>query len=418
MPNLQLADKKARRGKGHQPGIVRFDKDRTSGFQSLHQNLISGCYATSEYTTFKVFEPKERLVYRLPYAPDRIAQHAAMNLLEPIFVAHFTADTYSCIKGRGIHGAARNVKKALRDLTGTTYCLKLDIRKFYPSIDHDCLKDLLKRKFKDQALLQFLGEIIDSAPGLPIGNYLSQYLSNFYLSYFDHWIKEDKKVKYYFRYADDIVILAPTKSELHQLLADIRSYLALRLKLEIKSNYQVFPVEARGIDFVGYRFFHTHTLLRKSIKQNCARKIANGAQPASVASYWGWMKHANCKNLALKLKMTTVIKNFGDFNIQQTNSSFVGEKIAPKKILGKNIVIHHFKIEKSKIEPKPGKTEVPCTMIQIELNGEKRVVFSSSRHVLDTLKQVPLDGFPFMCRIMEQEDNSHRLAAPLEQKVA
>src|SRR5690606_15310200 len=146
---------------------------------------------------FKVFEPKERLVYRLPYFPDRITHHAIMNVLEPIFVANLTTDTYSCIKGRGIHACANAVKKALKDVPSTKYCLKLDITKFYPSVDHEILKALLRRKFKDQDLLELLDEIIDSAPGLPIGNYLSQYLANFYLSYFDHWIKEKKRVKYY-----------------------------------------------------------------------------------------------------------------------------------------------------------------------------------------------------------------------------
>ncbi len=100
-----------------------------------------------------------------------------------------------------------------------------------------------------------LDEIIDSTDGLPIGNYLSQYLANFYLTYFDHWIKQVKCKPYYFRYADDCVFLAPDKESLHQLLADIREYFTVNLKLEIKSNYQIFPVAARGIDFVGYVFF-------------------------------------------------------------------------------------------------------------------------------------------------------------------
>jgi RNA-directed DNA polymerase len=130
--------------------------------------------------------------YRLPYFPDRITHHAVMNILEPIFMQLFTSDTYSCIKKRGIHAAALAVKKALRNEPATRYCLKLDIKKFYPNIDHQVLKHLLRRKFKDEDLLWLLDEIIDSAPGLPIGNYLSQYFANFYLTYFDHWIKKQK----------------------------------------------------------------------------------------------------------------------------------------------------------------------------------------------------------------------------------
>jgi retron-type reverse transcriptase len=224
-----------------------------------------------------------------------------MNILEPIFVSTFTSNTYSCIKGRGIHAAANAVKNALNDTEGTQYCLKLDVRKFYPNIDHDILKQLLRRKIKDQDLLWLLDEIIDSTAGLPIGNYLSQYFANFYLTYFDHWIKQEREVKYYFRYADDIVILMNNKPALHQILSDIRIYFTENLKLVIKDNYQVFPIDARGIDFVGYVFYHTHTKLRKSIKQNFARMIAKHPNKASIASYNGWASHCNSKHLLKKL---------------------------------------------------------------------------------------------------------------------
>jgi RNA-directed DNA polymerase len=295
--NLNLADAIARKGKSKQYGIQAHDLNREANIQALHESLINKTYRTSVYTTFKVYEPKEREVYRLPYFPDRIAHHAVMNVLEPIFCSTFTSDSYSCIKGKGIHGAARGVKQALQNVTGTTYCLKLDIKKFYPSIDHAILKALLRRKFKDHDLLWLLDEIIDSADGVPIGNYLSQYFANFYLTYFDHWLKEVKQVRYYFRYADDLVILHNEKSYLHTLLNEISSYLNDKLNLTVKKNYQVFPVESRGIDFVGYRFYHSHTLLRKSIKQNFARMIARRPNRMSIASYYGWCVHADCGHL-------------------------------------------------------------------------------------------------------------------------
>lgn len=303
MQNLQLADAKAQKGKAMQYGVRLHNKNKEANLQLLQAMLLNKTYSTSAYTTFKVHEPKEREVFRLPYFPDRIAHHAVMNLLEPVFISTFTADTYSCIKKRGIHAAANAVKKALKDVSGTTYCLKLDIKKFYPSIDHAVLKQLLRRKFKDQDLLWLLDEMIDSAPGLPIGNYLSQYLANFYLSYFDHWIKEVKKVKYYIRYADDMVILGSSKEELQQLLAEIKEYLSTQLNLEVKGNYQVFPVWARGIDFLGYVFYHTHIFLRKGIKQNFCRKIKLRAGPPSIASYMGWAKHCNSKHLLKKLQL-------------------------------------------------------------------------------------------------------------------
>jgi retron-type reverse transcriptase len=193
--NLQLADAIARRGKAHQYGVLIHDANRDGNILELHHALSDGSFRTSPYTTFKIFEPKEREVFRLPYFPDRILHHAIMNILEPVFVSMFTADTYSCIKGKGIHAAVDNLKRSLLDYSGTQYCLKLDIKKFYPNIKHPILKSLLARKFKDQQLLDLLYEIIDSAPGVPIGNYLSQYFANFYLCHFDHWIKERMNVK-------------------------------------------------------------------------------------------------------------------------------------------------------------------------------------------------------------------------------
>jgi RNA-directed DNA polymerase len=297
MDNLILADEKARKGKSWQYGVRVHDHDRHANLLTLHDMLISQTYKTSAYTIFKVFEPKEREVYRLPYFPDRITHHAIMNILEPIFVSVFTADTYSCIKKRGIHAAANGVKQSLKDAPGTQYCLKLDVKKFYPSVDHEVLKGLLRRKIKDNNLLWLLDEIIDSAPGLPIGNYLSQYLANFYLTYFDHWIKEEMRVVHYFRYADDLVILSHSKEYLHQLFQRVRQYLEQKLKLQVKSNWQIFPVISRGIDFVGYRFYHSHTLLRKTIKKNFARMVAQNKNDASVASYRGWAKHCNSNHL-------------------------------------------------------------------------------------------------------------------------
>ena len=301
--NLIEADKKARKGKLQSIGVRIHDRNREANILALHEALINKTYKTSNYHTFIIHEPKEREIYQLPYYPDRIVHHAIMNILEPIWMSVFTADTYSCIKGRGIHAVVRKLKTALRDRGNTTHCLKLDIRKFYPSIDHNVLKNIIRRKIKDADLLALLDSVIDSAPGVPIGNYLSQYFANLYLAYFDHWIKEVKGVKYYYRYADDIVILSDSKDELHCLFSDIKQYLQNNLKLDIKANYQIFPVEARGIDFVGYRFYHTHVLLRKSIKKNLAKAVKKARKYSQQiqSSYYEWAKHCNSKNLIKKL---------------------------------------------------------------------------------------------------------------------
>jgi RNA-directed DNA polymerase len=299
--NLYLADKKARKGKRNQYGVKVFDKERDNNILDLHETLKNRTYQTSAYKTFMIADPKPREIFCLPYFPDRIVHHSIMNILEEMFVKTFTADTYSCIKGKGIHSAHRSIRKALIHKEGTEYCLKLDIKKFYPSVDHEILKFLLRKKIKDNALLSMLDEIIDSAPGLPIGNYLSQYFANFYLSYFDHWIKEVMGVKHYFRYADDIVIFSDSKESLHQLLADITLYLQQELKLTVKGNYQVFPVHSRGVDFLGYVYFHHKTRVRKTIKKNCFRMLSRNPNKAALASYNGWFNHADCNNLKKKI---------------------------------------------------------------------------------------------------------------------
>lgn len=300
--NLIEADRIAQRGKKHQPSVVQHILNKEDNIQVLHEMLVNKTYKTSEYRTFDIFEPKHRIVSCLPYFPDRICHHAIMNILEPVFMNTFTANTYSSIKGKGVHAASRDLKKALQDVEGTKYCLKIDIRQYYPSIDHDILKGLLRKKFKDIDLLNLLDEIIDSSPGLPIGHLTSQNLGNFYLSYFDHWIKQEMSVKYFFRYADDIVVLMSSKEELHRLLQNIREYFLINLKLEVKDNYQIFPVSSRGIDFCGYVHYHEHTRIRKSIKKRFARMLkSNYRNDKSVASYTSWLKHGNTINLRRKL---------------------------------------------------------------------------------------------------------------------
>lgn len=317
--NLELADQKARRGKLRTYGVQYHDKNREANILALHEALKNKTFKTSDYDTFTIFEPKERLIFRLPYYPDRILHHAIMNVLEPIWVSVFTTDTFSCIKGRGITGCMKKVDQAIQDAENSRYCLKIDVRKFYPSIDHDVLKQIIRRKIKCPDTLALLDQIIDSAAGVPIGNYLSQYFANLYLAYFDHWVKEVVGVKYYFRYADDMVFLHGDKAFLHGLLIQINDYLSCRLNLALKGNYQVFPIaknrqdkSGRGLDFIGFVFYHDHKMIRKSIKKNFCRAAArlNKKQNLSaddykrgICSWLGWAKQSNSKHL-----LKTIIK--------------------------------------------------------------------------------------------------------------
>lgn len=227
-----------------------------------------------------------------------------------------------------------DVQEAMwKDVPNCQYCLKLDVRHYYPSINHDILKAKFRRLFKDAELLWLLDEIIDSIctaniedlrniwlldedvdpeTGIPIGNYLSQYCGNFYLSSFDHWLKEEKRVKHTFRYMDDVVIFGSSKEELHKLQKEIALYFKTELRLTIKGNWQIFPSYVRGVDFVGYRTFLNYTLLRKSSCKNfkakmvkIRKKTANGqmmnySEWCSVNSYKGWLKHCDSYRLQKK----------------------------------------------------------------------------------------------------------------------
>lgn len=303
MENIEQAHARAKKGKRHYSEVKMVDSDPARYLGKIHRMLTDKSFENSAYTILtKKDGPKEREIWKLPYFPDRIVHHAIVNVLEPIWMRQLIRDTFAALPGRGIHDGVRRVKKALGDVSGTQYCLKMDVRKFYQSIDHSVLKQVLRRKIKDTDVLWLLDLIIDSAPGVPIGNFTSQHFGNLYLSALDHWIKETLGCKYYFRYCDDLVLLDDDKTRLHAWRRRIDNYLAGQLKLIMKGNWQVFPVDARGLDFLGYRFFHGFTLVRKSIVKNFKRKRRISGNRRSLAAYNGWFVWADSHRLRTKYK--------------------------------------------------------------------------------------------------------------------
>lgn len=312
LDNLRLAHKNARKGKTNYRDVKMVDSDVDFYLLEIQKTLIGKTYKTSEYDVFtKVDKGKEREIYRLPYYPDRIVQWAIMQILEPIWMAQFTRNTFSSIPGRGIHDGLRKLDGYMADRKRTQYCLKIDVQKFYPSINHVILKRVVARKIKDKDMLWIIGEIIDSIPdgrGVPIGNYLSQYLGNIFLTNLDKWLIAEKGVTQYLRYCDDCVIFHESKQFLHDLLRDIIAYLSDDLDLTIKSNYQVFPTYIRGVDFLGYRSFGDYRLLRKSTTKRYKRLCRTIKRKAYIsktdrnrlASYNGWLIPANSYNLRKK----------------------------------------------------------------------------------------------------------------------
>ena len=328
LDNLRLADEKARKNKRKQYGVRLHDKHREADILRLHDMLIERRYKTSAYDEFKINEghqrnKKERDISRLPYYPDRILHHAIMNVLEKFFVSKFTYNTFSCIKGRGIEGCARYTEKLIKRYEGRKlYCLKMDIKKFYPSINHDVLKCQLKHIIKDKDVLSLLFEIIDSHEGIPIGNYTSQYFANLNLSPLMHKLSEEWHMDAA-EYADDIIVLSDDKSKLHTLFREkIKPFIENELKLKVKDNWQIFPVaenkydkHGRNIDYVGYKFYRKQKLIRKSIKYNYCKcisqlnknnDISQKGYKRKISAWLGWAKHSNSINLL----RTTIKKKF------------------------------------------------------------------------------------------------------------
>lgn len=352
--NLRKAHQNAKKGKGWYREVKLIDENPDFYLKQIQEMLINHTYHTSEYEVFYKTEGKKtRKIYKLPYFPDRICQWAILQVIEPYLIRNFTEDTYSAIPKRGIHKALFRLQTAMwEDVPGCQYCLKIDARHYYQSINHQILKDKYAKLFKDKELLWLLGEIIDSIQtadiedlqsiylleedvdqntGIPIGNYLSQYSGNYYLSSFDHWIKEEKHVKHYFRYMDDICIFAETKEELHALRLEIDEYFRKELKLQIKGNWQVFPSYVRGVDFLGYRTFLNYSLLRKTTCKQMKKKLVairqkveagnmmNYSEWCCINSYKGWLKH--CDSFRLQQKyLIPLLPYANDYYIKNIKS--------------------------------------------------------------------------------------------------
>ena len=331
--NIKFAHKNARKDKRYYTAVRYTDEHLDERAKEIYEMLREHSYEVSKYTISILHDTrKDRILYKLPYYPDRIIQWAIMLQVEDIFQEVFTDFTCASLPNKGIHYASNLLEKYLNNYpTETVYCLKMDIKKFYPTIDRAILKQLLRKKFRDKDLLIELDKIIDSmektslehlpldestkalysqkGKGLPVGSYLSQYFANFYLAYFDHWLKEEKGCKFVIRYMDDIVILSNSKEFLHNIRKESQRYLEENLKLTIKSNYQVFPVDTRGVDFVGYRYFHGYKLIRKDIankyktqmrktrKHVSEQGLPTQQQWHSYNSYNGWIKRTSSRKL-------------------------------------------------------------------------------------------------------------------------
>jgi len=324
---LKYAHQRARKGKAHYKDVQRINSNEDQYLAELHENLISGKFTTSPYTVMEKSDGRKfRTLYKLPYYPDRIAQHAIVAVCGPIWTKSYIRDTYQSIIGRGTSDARDRVRKHIKGSSGL-YALKMDIKKYYPSINHDILKATVRKKIKCDRTLALLDDIINSAPGIPIGNYTSQHFGNLYLSEFDWWVKQELKPVGYFRYCDDIVVLCKSSHECHELRKQMFDKLDRDFLLEVKENWQVYSIDKEGLDFVGYKFWPDRIELRSNIAEGLKRKAAQiaSAKPDltqsqavnGLMSYWGYVKHANAKALWKANVDETVLSVLDKFNMKR-----------------------------------------------------------------------------------------------------
>lgn len=277
----------------------------------LFDMVVNETFKPTPYRQFEVVDGisgKRRLVSCPAFFPDQCLHWLVVLASQEIFMKGMYEFVCGSIPGRGVHYGRKAVKKWMEtDRKNTKYCAKLDITKFYPSINHEALKAALRRKIKDRKILWLFDKIIGSAEkGLPIGNYTSQWLANFLLQELDHAIKEVLHVVYYIRYMDDMVLFGANKKKLHAAVKQIAEWLR-PFGLKLKANWQVFRVDyfdkagkrrGRDIDFMGFRFFRDKIIMRKKISLRARRlakrisksKVVSFHAAAAMISYCGWFK--------------------------------------------------------------------------------------------------------------------------------
>lgn len=302
----------AARGKRGKPGVAEFILDMENEVIALEEELRSRRYRPRPYRTFKVHDPKERMICAADFR-DRVVHHALCAAVEPIFERSYVFDTYACRTGKGNHRAIRRARQFCRRYR---YFLKTDVHKFFDTMDHGVLKRLVRRRIKDPDLLWLIDLFIDHpvpwtepGRGLPIGNLTSQHFANFYLSGLDHHIKEDLGIGGYVRYMDDGVLFADDKETLWDALGRIEAFLGERLNLSFKEGSVLLAPTSQGLPFLGFRIYPgvirmsrqgRKRFFRKARHRNrqlAEGKIGEGEWSRSMAGILGYAMQADSRSM-------------------------------------------------------------------------------------------------------------------------
>lgn len=365
----------------------------------LTDSIAKGEYKVSSYRNREIVEHGKVRTIQILTMKDRIAVHAIMSIVDKHLQGRFIRTTSASIKNRGMHDLMEYICRDIDDdPIGTQYCYKLDLHKFYDSVDQDLLMESVRRVFKDEKLIAILDGFVRMMPkGISIGLRSSQGLGNLFLSeHLDHYFKDLMGLQYYYRYCDDIVVLGKTKAELWKI-RDVVHERVNGINLSVKANERVFPIED-GIDFLGYVIYPDYVRLRKHIKTKFAKKMhevkSKRRRRELIASFYGMAKHANCIMVFNKLTGKQM-KSFKDLNVSYKpddgKKRFSGTVVSIRELVNLPIIVKDYELG---IKTEQGDDR--C-LVSIEQNGEVKKFFTNSEEMKNILQQVSEmeDGFPF-----------------------
>ena len=304
--NIRLAIKNACKHKLNRKRFRELHDNPDKYIEWIRKQAIN--YKNDHHTPVIIYDgiQRKKRTIIVPTFREQIVHHMVVNILKPIIMKSMYEHSYGSIPDRGATLGAKRIRRWLKDSKGTRYCLKMDIKKYFDSVPHEIVTRKLAEQIHDQRFLSILLEIVNvNEKGLPLGFYTSQWLANWYLTGLDHYIKEVLKAPYYIRYMDDMIIFGSNKRKLHKMRQAIADYLKKYLGLELKGNYQVFPIKSRALDFMGFRFYRYRTTLRRTILYKACRKakrLFKKDKPTiydikQFMSYLGWFKQTDTYNV-------------------------------------------------------------------------------------------------------------------------
>jgi retron-type reverse transcriptase len=314
LENLFTAWQEFSAGKKKKPDVKGFGTLLTNNILQLHDELANFTYVHGNYEAFNISDPKPRNIHKATVR-DRVLHHAIYRKLYPFFDRVFISNSYSCRNDKGTHKAINCFSKFCllvgKNNTKTVWILKCDIRKFFASIDHAILGEILRRHIKDSGILWLINQVVKSfhttreGVGLPLGNLTSQLFVNIYMHEFDMFMKQELREKYYIRYADDFVVLSDNKIHLETILPLMEKFLSEKLKLSLHEHKVYIKAYSSGVDFLGWVHFPHHRQIRTATKRKLVRKLSGYPKPETISSYRGLLGHGN----TYKVKKYIWVKN-------------------------------------------------------------------------------------------------------------